>query len=166
MLDLTPMRNHLRALPYLPRALLARHYLLKGISYKKDLKQAGISTLHNVSELSANGRQQLESISFFHRGKQQTIETDLLLTHFGVTPSIQLSQLAGCSHNWDSRQQCFRPQLDVWGNSSIENILIAGDGAGIGGARTAEHAGRLAALQAACSLARQIHENRTLKGVS
>ena len=33
ILDLTPMHNHLRALPYLPRALLAGHYLLKGLAY-------------------------------------------------------------------------------------------------------------------------------------
>ena len=148
ILDLTPVHNHLRALPYLPRALLAGHYLMKGMAYKKDLKRAGISTLHNISELQANGREQLESISFRHNGRQHVIETGLLLTHFGVIPHTQLSRAAGCRHDWDSSQQCWRPQLDEWGNSSIDGILIAGDGGGIGGARTAEHAGRLAALEA------------------
>jgi NADPH-dependent 2,4-dienoyl-CoA reductase/sulfur reductase-like enzyme len=154
LLDLTPMHNHLRALPYLPRALLAGHYLLKGLAYKKDLKQAGISTLHNIYDLQANGKQQLESISFQHRGKQHSIETDLLLTHFGIIPQIHLSQAAGCKHNWNKSQQCWSPQLDKWGNSSIDGILIAGDGADIGGARTAEHAGRLSALQAVFALDR------------
>lgn len=154
VLDLTPMSNHLRALPHLPRALLAGHYLLKGMAYKKDLKQAGISTLHNVSELHANGNELLDSISFRHKGQQQTINTELLLTHFGVTPHIHLSQAAGCRHNWNKSQQCWSPQVDDWGNSSINGILIAGDGAGIGGARTAEHAGRLAALQVVYALGR------------
>lgn len=154
VLDLTPMSNHLRALPHLPRALLAGHYLLKGMAYKKDLKQAGISTLHNISELHANGKQRLESISFRHRGKQQTINTELLLTHFGVISHIHLSQAAGCAHHWNKSQQCWTPQVDDWGNSSINGILIAGDGAGIGGARTAEHAGRLAALQVLYALGR------------
>ena len=163
ILDLTPMHNHLRALPYLPRALLAGHYLLKGLAYKKDLKQEGISTLHNVSDLRAIGKQQLESISFQHRGKQHIIETDLLLTHFGITPHIHLSQAAGCKHDWNKSQQCWSPQLDEWGNSSIDGILIAGDGAGIGGARTAEHAGRLSALQAVFALGRiQQHERDRL----
>jgi NADPH-dependent 2,4-dienoyl-CoA reductase/sulfur reductase-like enzyme len=147
VLDLTPMRNHLRALPHLPRALLAGHYLMKGMAYKKDLKQAGVSTLHNVSALHAKGRQQLESISFNHKGRLQTIETDLLLVHFGVIPHSHLSRAAGCEHDWDSSQQCWSPERDDWGNSSKPGILIAGDGAAIGGARTAEHAGRLAALQ-------------------
>ncbi|MDX2505501.1 MAG: NAD(P)/FAD-dependent oxidoreductase [Gammaproteobacteria bacterium] len=153
-LDLTPMRNHLRALPYLPRALLAGHYLMKGMTYKADLKQAGISTLHNVSDLHANGHKHIESISFTHKDKKHTIETDLLLIHFGVIPHSHLTRAAGCVHDWNSSQQCWRPQLDDWGNSSIDGIQIAGDSAGIGGARTAEHAGRLAALQAAHALGR------------
>ncbi len=147
ILDLTPMHNHLRALPHLPRALLAGHYLSKGMAYKKDLKMAGISTLHNVSNLQANGKNLLESVSFQHKGRTETLETELLLIHFGVIPHSQLSQAAGCNHQWDNSQQCWKPQVDKWGNSSIDGIPIAGDSAGIGGARTAEHAGRLAAIQ-------------------
>ena len=154
LLDLTPMRNHLRALPHLPRALLTGHYLTKGLAYKKDLKRAGISTLHNVSDLHALGNEQLEAVSFRHKGRQQAIETDLLLIHFGIIPRTSLSRVAGCRHGWDKRQQCWRPQRDEWGNSSVTGILVAGDGAGIGGARTAEHAGRLAALQAMYALGR------------
>ncbi|MGB5605664.1 MAG: NAD(P)/FAD-dependent oxidoreductase, partial [Gammaproteobacteria bacterium] len=154
ILDLTPMHNHLRALPHLPRALLTGHYLTKGLAYKKDLKQAGIRTLHNVSDLHALGNKQLASVSFRHKGRQRVIETDLLMIHFGIIPRTCLSRVAGCLHGWDKRQQCWRPQLDEWGNSSVAGILIAGDGAGIGGARTAEHAGRLAALQALYALGR------------
>jgi NADPH-dependent 2,4-dienoyl-CoA reductase/sulfur reductase-like enzyme len=152
ILDLTPMRNHLRALPRLPRALLAGHYLTKGLGYKKDLKHAGVRTLHNVSSLRADGIDHLATVGFRHKNRQHTLETDLLLVHFGVIPHTHLSRAAGCRHEWDKSQQCWRPQLDDWGNSSIDGILIAGDGAGIGGARTAEHAGRLAALQATHAL--------------
>lgn len=154
LLDMTPMRNHLRALPSLPRALLARHYLTKGLAYKKDLKQAGIRTLHNVSDLRAEGDRHLSAIRFSHNRCPHTIDTDLLLVHFGVIPHTHLARAAGCQHDWNRSQQCWRPRLDFWGGSSIEGILIAGDGAGIGGARTAEHAGRLAALQALHALGR------------
>ena len=154
LLDLTPMRNHLRALPRLPRALLAGHYLTKGLAYKKELKQAGISTLHNVSNLRALGDGRLESISFRRKSRDNNIETDLLLVHFGVIPHNHLSRAAGCQHYWDKSQQCWRPQLDEWGNSSLEGVLIAGDGGGVGGARTAEHAGRLAALHSVYALER------------
>ncbi len=154
ILDLTPTSNHLRALPYLPRALLAHHYLSKGLAYKKDLKRAGIRTWRNVGDLRASGDGRVESITFRHKGQRRVLASGLLLTHFGVVPHIQLSQAAGCRHRWDDSQQCWRPVLDDWGNSSLDGILIAGDGAGIGGARAAEHAGRLAAWRAAQALGR------------
>lgn len=152
ILDLTPMHNHLRALPHLPRALLAGHYLTKGLAYKKDLKSAGIGTLHNVSELRATGQNKLETISFQHKGKQQSIDTDLLLVHFGVIPHSHLAQAAGCKQHWNASQQCWKPESNKWGKTSTDGIYIAGDGSGIGGARTAEHAGRLTALQIAYKL--------------
>jgi len=36
ILDVTPLSNHLQALPKLPRALLAHHYLTKGLVYQRD----------------------------------------------------------------------------------------------------------------------------------
>lgn len=148
ILDVTPLSNHLFALPKLPRALLAHHYLTKGLVYQRDLKRAGIKTKIGASNLRATGDELLQSVSYRHLGREQSIETDLLLTHFGVIPHIWLTQSAGCKHLWDSSQQCWRPQHDKWGNTSIEGILVAGDGAGINGARSAEHAGRLVGLQA------------------
>jgi NADPH-dependent 2,4-dienoyl-CoA reductase/sulfur reductase-like enzyme len=147
LLDVTPMMNHLYALPKLPRALLAGHYITKGMRYKRDLKRAGISTLHNVRSLRAQGKDTLQAVSFLHNGREQSLETAVLLVHFGVIPHTQLGRVAGCRHVWDDSQLCWRPQLDEWGRTSVDGILIAGDGGGIGGARSAEHAGRLAALQ-------------------
>ena len=148
LLDLTPMMNHLYALPKLPRALLAGHYITKGMRYKRDLKRAGISTLHNIRSLRARGEGTLQSVSFVHNGREQQLETAVLLVHFGVIPHTPLARVCGCRQVWDQSQLCWRPQLDEWGRSSVDGILIAGDAAGIGGARSAEHAGRLAALQA------------------
>jgi len=152
LLDVTPMINHLHALPGLPRALLAGHYITKGMRYKRDLKRAGISTLHNVKGLRAQGKDTLQAVSFLHNGREQKLETALLLVHFGVIPHTQLGRVAGCRHVWDDSQLCWRPHLDEWGRSSVDGILIAGDGGGIGGARSAEHAGRLAAIQALYAL--------------
>jgi NADPH-dependent 2,4-dienoyl-CoA reductase/sulfur reductase-like enzyme len=152
LLDLTPMLNHLLALPKLPRALLAGHYITKGLKYKRELRRAGVSTMHNVRDLRAKGQNTLQSVSFVHNGRERSLETDLLLVHFGVIPHTQLARVAGCRHVWDDSQLCWRPQLDEWGRTSVEGIFIAGDGGGIGGARSAEHAGRLAAFQALYAL--------------
>ena len=152
MLDVTPLSNHLLAMPKLPRALLAHHYLTKGLVYQRDLKRAGVVSKIGVSDLRAEGDGELQSVHYRHFGRNHTIETGLLMTHFGVIPHIWLTQAAGCKHQWDSSQQCWRPQHDKWGNTSIEGILVAGDGAGINGARSAEHAGRLIGLQALFAL--------------
>ena len=148
ILDVTPLGNHLLALPKLPRALLAHHYLTKGISYQIDLKRAGVSTQIGVKNLRAVGDDELKSVRYRYLGRDHEIETTLLMTHFGIIPHIWLTQSAGCEHQWDKSQQCWRPQHDEWGNTSIDGIMVAGDGAGINGARSAEHAGRLAGLQA------------------
>lgn len=145
LLDTTPLINNITALPQLPKALLAHRYLTKGISYQIELKKAGIPLLFNVSDLQAEGKERLERVHFKHWGKSKTIESELLLTHFGVIPHIWLTQAAGCQHDWDDNQQCWRPQHDIWGQTSLEGILVAGDGAGIHGARSAEQEGCLVA---------------------
>jgi NADPH-dependent 2,4-dienoyl-CoA reductase/sulfur reductase-like enzyme len=94
------------------------------------------------------------------------IESELLLTHFGVIPHIWLTQSANCKHQWDDCQQCWRPEHDEWGNTSINVIIVAGDGAGINGARSAEHAGRLAGLEALNALdiiSQTERDNRAIK---
>jgi len=165
LLDVTPLSNHIGALPKFPRALLAHHYLTKGIGYQIALKRAGIPMLFGVSDLRADGDGVCQSVGFKHSGKQKTIESELLLTHFGVIPHIWLTQSAGCKHQWDDSQQCWRPEHDEWGNTDISGILVAGDGAGINGARSAEHAGRLAGLEALFALGVINQSERDNRGV-
>jgi len=147
ILDTSPLTNLLRALPHLPRALMAHHYITKGLEYQNAIKRAGVPIIKGVTDLSAEGKPNLQRINYRAGGRRHHINTDLLLTHFGIIPNTHLSRAAGIELRWDKDQQCLRPVVDDWGGSSNERILLAGDGAGIGGARTAEHAGRLAAFQ-------------------
>lgn len=153
LLDTTPAKNLLHALPYLPRALLAHHYITRGFRYQLDLKRAAVPLFKGVTALEAAGDRHLQKVSFKIGSKKHDLETDLLLVHFGIIPNTHFSRAAGCKHLWDDNQQCLRPDVDGWGNSSCNGILIAGDGAGIGGARAAEHAGRLAAFEVLFKLA-------------
>jgi bacterioferritin-associated ferredoxin len=93
-------------------------------------------------------------VEFRHRGKVRRLETGMLLVHHGIVPRTHLTRAAGCDHRWDDSQQCWRPVVDGWGNSSVEGIAVAGDGAAIGGAVAASHAGRLAAFEALRALGR------------
>jgi len=71
-----------------------------------------------------------------------------------VVPNVNLAIAVGCKHVWHEPQLCFVPALDAWGQSSVERVAIAGDGAGIAGAVAAEQRGRLVALDAAHRLGR------------
>ena len=154
ILDMAPPGNFWRALPHLPEALLAHHYITKGLRYQSQLKRAGVPFFKGVSGLRAIGSDSVEAVEFDCRDTRRRIETSLLLSHFGVIPDSHLSRCAGCDHRWDSAQLCWRPVIDEWGNSSLDGIAIAGDGAGIGGAVAARHAGRLAGLESAHALGR------------
>ncbi|MDJ0881953.1 MAG: NAD(P)/FAD-dependent oxidoreductase [Gammaproteobacteria bacterium] len=147
ILDTAPLTNLLRALPHLPRALMAHHYITKGLEYQNEIKRAGVPIIKGISSLEAQGEMSLERVSYRKGLQRQQIETQCLLTHFGVIPHVYLSRAAGLKHHWDHHQQCLRPVSDEWGETSSRTLFIAGDGGGIGGARSAEHAGRLAAFQ-------------------
>jgi hypothetical protein len=75
-----------------------------------------------------------------------------LLLHQGVVPGINLSNAIGCEQHWDATQACFTPTVDEWGATSVPGITIAGDAAGIAGARAAEaRAGLPRCMRLACS---------------
>lgn len=154
MLETAPAANFWRALPQLPRALLTHHYVTKGLAYEWALRRRGVRLLKGVRDLRAEGNEAVEALSFRHRGRSQRLKTKLLLVHFGVIPQTQLAQAAGCEHAWDEAQQCWRPVTDDWGNTSVPSIAVAGDGAGIGGAVAALHAGRLAGFECLRALGR------------
>ena len=156
VLELSPRSNLLRAAPLLPRALGAGNYVSRGLKYTLDLLKGGVPIYYGVSSLKAEGGDRLEAVEYswdvLGTGRRKTISTDSLLVHFGVIPRTNLTRSAGCKHLWDRGQQCWRPQVDRWGSTSVSGIAVVGDNAGIGGARSAEHSGRLAALEAARSL--------------
>ncbi|MEP6702692.1 MAG: NAD(P)/FAD-dependent oxidoreductase [Betaproteobacteria bacterium] len=139
-------------------------YLAKGWAV---LRAARKSTrfITGVTHLKASGNGKLEHIAYTRNGRDAVIPAGLLLLHQGVIPALNLSSASGCAQHWDAQQCCFVPTLDAWGASSIAGITIAGDAAGIAGARAAEARGILAAHTAASALGR-IHSTERDASVS
>jgi len=160
VLDVAPTGNFWRALAYLPKALMAHHYIVKGLRYQTRIKLAGVPYFKGVSDIRAVGGKAIEAVEFDYRYARKRIQTPLLLTHFGVIPDTHLSRCAGCKHNWDPAELCWQPETDEWGDSSVPGITVAGDCAGIGGAIAARHAGRLAGLHSAFALGRLTESQR------
>lgn len=103
--------------------------------------------MRGVTQLRALGLNRIQQISYqTDSGESYTVAADLLLVHEGVIPSIHITQALGCEHAWIDAQQCFAPTLDEWQQTSKAGVFVAGDGAGIGGARAACVRGTLAAI--------------------
>ncbi|GAA3544917.1 NAD(P)/FAD-dependent oxidoreductase [Zobellella aerophila] len=162
VLDTTPKENYLEAGRHLGGALRGWKMLLKGLGYLAKLKRSGVPCLSRVGDLRAEADDsgKLTRVRFRHKGREQSLDTNSLLVHQGVVPNVQLSRAIGIDHRWDELQLCWRPATDAWGETDIEGIFIAGDGAGIGGAVAAEQAGRLAAWQVARQLGRMSPNER------
>ena len=148
ILDLSDGTAPFRALRHLPHALRGGRDILKGLAWRREITQAGVPWL-SASNLRAEGDGALNRIVFRAGGTEHSRSADLLLLHDGVIPSLQITRALGCTHEWDDRLRCWKPVTDAWGVSSLANVLVAGDGAGIGGAQAAARSGRIAALQVA-----------------
>jgi NADPH-dependent 2,4-dienoyl-CoA reductase/sulfur reductase-like enzyme len=149
ILDLSDRSARWRAVRYLPAAL---GDLRKGFGWLRELRRAGVPVYH-ASDVRAEGDGTLRRISFQIGGSRRTEPADLLLLHDGVIPSIQITRALGCAHVWDERQRCWRPETDSWGETTVAGVIVAGDGAGVGGAAAAVLSGQIAALGCAHALA-------------
>lgn len=162
-LDTTPPGRHWAALPYLPKALGATRDLVKGLGWRAMLKASGVPIVKHVVDLEARGSDQVESLRYRTAGgHDKTVPADILLVHEGVVPSIHATLGLGCAVEWRDDQDCYVPILDRWGETSQPGIFIAGDGAGIAGAKAAQQRGALAALGIAIKLGR-VNEQTALR---
>lgn len=140
------------ALKHLGGALLGWRYLLKGLGLLLEIRQADVARHTGAHGISITGEGRAEAVQFTAGGKTHSIACDTVFLHHGVVPNTQAARSVGVPHHWDAAQHCFAPEVDSWGGTSVDYLHIAGDGAGIGGAKAAALAGRLAALDIAARL--------------
>jgi NADPH-dependent 2,4-dienoyl-CoA reductase/sulfur reductase-like enzyme len=146
-LDTTPAGAWRRALPHAGQALAGWRDLRKGLRWMRELRHAGVLHVRGVQSLRGLGTDHLEAIEYATAGASgQRVPATLLLVHEGVVPSIHMTRAIDCRHAWDAAQSCFVPQVDEWNQSSQPGLFVAGDGAGIGGAKAACLRGELAAI--------------------
>ncbi|MBC7782031.1 MAG: FAD-dependent oxidoreductase [Proteobacteria bacterium] len=149
VVETMPLSNSLGALRHLGAAVLAPGYLAKGLSLSGALRRAGVPRFAGATEVRIEGAARAEVVAFRHRGRTHRLPVATVLLHQGQVPDAQLWQSLKVDRYWDARQWCFRPDVDDWGNTSCAGIVVAGDGAGIGGTEAALCAGELAALSIA-----------------
>jgi len=152
ILDTGSFKDKIRAAHLLPGALRTPAYLLKGLAMLRHIRKSRVPHHQGVTHLRARGDDHVEGVDFTCGNRKHTLEADFLILHDGVVPNTQMTRLLACDHRWNPVQRYWKPILDPWGNTSVQGIAVAGDTGGIYGARSAEFAGDLAAIETACRL--------------
>jgi NADPH-dependent 2,4-dienoyl-CoA reductase/sulfur reductase-like enzyme len=150
ILETTAFENWVEAARQAGDLWAGRRMLFKGLRLIWAVKRAGIPVRRRVRGLRAVGPRRLERVAW----EGGELAVDHLFLHEGVIPNVQVSLALQLRHEWDKAQLCWRPAVDPWGQTNLQNIAVAGDGADIAGAEAAVLSGRLAALDAAAQLGR------------
>lgn len=146
-LDTSPRDGWRRALPWTGRALLEWAEVRKGLAWMREIRRAGVRRIRGVTSLRAHGDGRLQELEFTQAGADtRRVKASVLLSHEGVVPSIHMTHALGCAHHWNAQQACLAPVLDEWGQTTVQGVHVAGDGAGIGGAKAACVRGELVGL--------------------
>jgi len=152
LLQTTGPADFLRAIPYLPAALRSATVLTHGLQLLARTPTA--PKVYSLRQAEIIGDSRVEGVRYQARGTSGFIECDIVLLHFGVIPNTQLTRLAGVAHAWNETQECWRPVVDEWQETSSESLMVAGDSGGILGDEAAEMSGRLSILSIARRLGR------------
>ena len=137
----------------MPKALRAASDLVKGLNWAAILRKSRVRVFKGVLDIEAIGKDRLETLRYRTQdGSAMTVEANTLLVHEGVVPNLHAALSLDCEVRWNPNQDCFAPVVDSWSESSLPDVFIVGDGAGIAGAAAAQLRGQLAALRVAVKL--------------
>jgi NADPH-dependent 2,4-dienoyl-CoA reductase/sulfur reductase-like enzyme len=144
----------------LPMALGPWPLLSDGVGYLTQLARRRIPLMRGWTVLEMRGSDDVGSAVIGRvdrdwrpiKGSERVLEVDTVCLGYGLVPSTELSRLIGCEHRYDAGLGGWIPCHDAYRETSIPNIFVAGDGAGIGGSLVALDQGRIAGLRAAMRL--------------
>ncbi len=136
------------AMPHFLPALKGWKQLAKGMQMIAALRWAGVPRFKGATEIEITGGASVEGVRFRAQGREKTIHTTTVFLHQGVVPNTQITRSIGLDHEYNTAQHSFAPITDDCGQSSNSVFSIAGDGAGIGGAKDAALSGKISALNA------------------
>ena len=132
----------------------------EGIQYYRTLRSARVPLMLGRTVVRAFGDSSLEGVTIAElddnwrpiAGTQSEIKVDTLCLGFGLVPSTKLARLVGCDLTYDVALGGHVPLHDDSMQTSKEGVFVAGEAAGIAGARAAELQGRIAGISAARQL--------------
>lgn len=146
VLDTSPFSARVRALPALMAVPSA---LWNGVALTLKLRRAGVKIYDGVTPVEISGAPEsgVNGVRFrTASGAEVAMDCDAVALGYHLRPETQLADLARCAFAFDPLTRQWLPERDRDGRASVAGVYLAGDGAKILGARSAEASGRLAAL--------------------
>jgi NADPH-dependent 2,4-dienoyl-CoA reductase/sulfur reductase-like enzyme len=142
---------------YLPDLLQQPGLIKQGLGYMYRLKRAGVQMLRSHALRSIQGEGQVkaavvgavDSRGYPVAGTEKTFEVDTVCIGYGLIPSIWLTSLLDCRHDYNPLVGGWVPFFDENMQTDRPGIFVAGDGAGIAGVLVAKMQGTIAGLSAA-----------------
>lgn len=146
----------------LPLLLGAPELVAQAVHYRSILLRAGVPVLTGWMPIAAEGVEAVSACTVapidrdgrIDRARVRRIGCDLMVSGFGLMPSIELPRLVGCALDFDRRRGGWIARRDARFQSSVPGVYLAGDGAAIGGAAMAMLEGRLVAQHVAAGQGR------------
>lgn len=131
--------------------------LREGWYYLNKLRQAKAPYHFGRTVVRAVGEKELQAVIVARLdrqgrpipGSQETVHVDTLCLGFGFLPNVELTQLAGCAHEFDVTRGGWVPQVSEQMETSRPGLFAAGETAGVAGASAAMLEGQIAGLAAA-----------------
>ncbi|MGC6330865.1 FAD/NAD(P)-dependent oxidoreductase [Rhizorhabdus sp. FW153] len=160
VLDTSPLSGRVRALPKLATQ---PDLLWQGISLTFGLKRAGVTVLSGVTPVTISGDPETGVSGVTIRTASGTLrhfECDAVAMGWHLRPETQIADLARASFSFDPHTRQWLPEIDADGRASAPGLYLAGDGAKVLGARSAEVTGELAALAALADMGHAIDQDR------
>ncbi len=135
-------------------------YLNQGWRYLRSIQKAGVPLLRRHAILEARGDGQLEEALIAKLDKNwrprpntmRTVKVDTICLGYGLVPSIELTLLAECEHQYDLGLGGFIPVRSDNMETTVPGIYAVGDGAGVAGSKIAIEEGRIAGVSVARDL--------------
>lgn len=146
VLDTAPPEAGRRAVPQL---LNAAGTFGKGLFYLAELWARRIPVETGVRPLAVLGGEDIVTGLRYRTaiGAEREIACDAVGLGYGLKPESQLADLVGCAFRFDRVTRQWLPETDAEGRAvGVPGVYLAGDGAAIAGADSAELAGERAAL--------------------
>ncbi len=135
-------------------------YLKEGWGYLRQIRKAGVPLLRRHIILEARGQDRVREAVIAavdenwrsRPGTERVVTVDAVCLGYGLVPSVELTLLAGCEHEYDLGLGGYVPVRNEDMETTVKDIYAVGDGAGVAGSRVALYEGRIAGLSVARSL--------------